>query len=63
MPNGKTIKERLIALEVKMDAMLNNHFPHLEDKVDRIQWLLVTTLISVCVSFIGIIATLLFKFT
>ena len=58
MKNGKykiDIEGRLTALETKVDEIANNHLPHIQSKVDRIEWLLVVTLV-------GVVANLLVKF-
>ena len=41
--NGKTIPERVVRLETEMinlcddiSAIMNNHLPHLENKIDRL---------------------------
>ena len=58
---SNTIKERITAVEVKLDDALNNHLPHLDakidkvdskvdkvqDKLDRGQWFVLTTLVGV----------------
>ena len=49
------IEQRLTCLETKVDEIMNNHIPHLEEKLDRIQWILV-------ISLIGIVANLIEKF-
>jgi len=41
------IEKRLSCLETKMDELLNNHLVHLQNRVDKIQWLLITNLIAV----------------
>lgn len=46
------IEKRLTCLETKMDEVMTNHLPHLSAKMDRIQWLLIVTLV-------GIVANLL----
>lgn len=38
-----------ISLVEKIDEIKDNHLPHLDAKVDRIQWLIVTTLITLVV--------------
>lgn len=48
--NGKyklTIEHRITKLEVAVEEMLENHLPHLQARVDKIQWLLLTTLAGV----------------
>ncbi len=49
---NKEIYERITRLEVKVEEIVKNHLPHLEGKVDRIGWLLVTTLISIIIGLI-----------
>ena len=56
MPNGNSIKERLTALEVMVNEIAKNHLPHLETKMDRMSWLLVTTLVSALIGVALIIA-------
>ena len=46
------IESRLTTIEVKLNEVMENHLPHLEAKVDRITWLLVTTLITALVSLV-----------
>lgn len=41
------VESRLTGLEVIVNEIRKNHLPHLQVAVDRIQWLLVTTLVSV----------------
>lgn len=58
MKNGDykiTIEQRLTCVETKLNEIMTNHIPHLEEKVDRIQWLLIVTLI-------GVVASLIEKF-
>ena len=49
MANGTTVKERITRLETKVDDVMTNHLPHIQKKVDRIQWLIITTLVTVVV--------------
>lgn len=54
-PNGQTtyklsIEGRLTRVETQLEDIRINHLPHLEDKMNRIIWLLVTTLAGVAVS-------------
>ena len=44
--------ERITRLETKVDEILGNHLPHIQDKIDRIQWLLVTSLVGVIISLV-----------
>ena len=41
------IENRITQLEVRVEDLIQNHIPHLEKKIDRIQWLLVTNLLAV----------------
>jgi len=40
------IESRLRTVEVKIDEIILNHIPHLQNKIDKIQWLLITNLIG-----------------
>jgi hypothetical protein len=40
-----TIKERLYKLEQKINLMLENHLPHMEDRVKRTEWLMYTIIV------------------
>lgn len=40
------IENRLTSLETKIEEILLNHLPHLQSKVDKIQWLLISNLIA-----------------
>ena len=42
-----SIESRMTSLEVKLEDLIKNHIPHLQTKIDRIQWLLVTNLLAV----------------
>jgi hypothetical protein len=46
------LEERLTCLETKVNEIMTNHLPHIEAKVDRIQWLLIVTLIGVVANLI-----------
>ena len=50
-----SIEQRLTCLETTVNEIKNNHLVHIEAKIDRIQWLLIVTLI-------GLIANLLQRF-
>ena len=50
-----SIEQRLTCLETTVNEIKNNHLVHIEAKVDRIQWLLIVTLI-------GLVANLLQRF-
>ncbi len=41
------IESRITALEVKIAEILENHLPHIEAKVDKLTWLLITNLVAV----------------
>ena len=59
MKNGTykiSIEKRLTELEVKLEEIVGNHLPHIQSKVDRIEWLLIVTLV-------GVVANLLVKFS
>ena len=45
-----TLEQSYISLKEDIAEIKNNHLAHLESKMDRIQWILVTTLITVVVS-------------
>ena len=47
-----TLETSYISLVEKIDEIKDNHLAHLDAKVDKIQWLLVTTLITILVGFI-----------
>ena len=51
---SNTIKERITAVEVKLEELISNHLPHLESKVDkldtRIWWLLSTVILGFLIS-------------
>ena len=51
---SNTIKERITAVEVKLEELISNHLPHLEAKVDkldtRVWWLLGTVILGFLVS-------------
>ena len=44
------IERRLTSLEERLTEILENHLPHLETKLDRLQWLIVTTLVAIIAS-------------
>lgn len=44
------IENRLTSLETRLEDLITNHLPHLESKIDRIQWLLVTTMIALVIN-------------
>lgn len=53
---SNTIKERLTKLETHMEDLLQNHLPHLDTKIDKVQdkldkgqWFVLVTLIGVVV--------------
>lgn len=47
-----SIEQRLTRLETQLLEVVVNHLPHIEKKVDRLTWLLVTTLLGVVVDLI-----------
>ena len=51
---SNTIKERITAIEVKLEEIASNHLPHLEAKLDRVDsrvwWLLGTVILGFLVS-------------
>lgn len=49
------IERRLTCLEVKIKEIAENHLVHIEAKIDRINWLLI-------VSLVGLVANLIAKF-
>lgn len=44
---GVKLHERVARVETSVDEIKNNHLPHIEAKIDRAFWLLITTLIGV----------------
>jgi hypothetical protein len=42
-----SIEQRITRLETQLEEVIENHLPHIESKVDRITWLLVTTLVGI----------------
>lgn len=44
------LETRLTSLETKINEIATNHLVHLDAKMDRIQWLVITTLITVVVA-------------
>ena len=49
MPYEVSVENRLTRLETLLDEIKNNHLAHLEMKVDRITWILVTSLVALSV--------------
>ena len=49
------IEQRLTCVETKLAEIMTNHLPHIEDKLDKIQWLIIVTLI-------GLVTDLISKF-
>lgn len=47
--------ERISRIEKSIEELKNNHIAHLDQKFDRITWLLITTLVAVVVHAIGVI--------
>ena len=51
-----TIKERITAVEVKLEEIASNHLPHLDAKIDkldtRVWWLLGTVILGFLVSIV-----------
>lgn len=43
------VESRLTSLEVTVEEIKDNHLVHIQHSIDRITWLLVTTLISALV--------------
>ena len=48
----REIEHRLSGLEQSLSELISNHVPHLESKIDRAQWLLVSTLVSVIIGLV-----------
>ena len=44
------IENRLTRLEESLTDLKENHVPHLEAKLDRIQWLLITTMLALLIN-------------
>lgn len=40
------IEHRLSVIETQISELINNHIKHLQERVDKIQWLLITNLIA-----------------
>ena len=47
-----SIESRMTRVETKLEEILVNHLPHLEAKVDKITWLIITTLVTVVIDLI-----------
>lgn len=47
-----TMENRMTKVETTLGEIKNNHLPHIEQKVDRLTWLTVTTLITLLVGII-----------
>lgn len=49
-----TVKERITAVEVKLEEIASNHLPHLDAKIDRVDarlwWILSTVILGFLVS-------------
>lgn len=54
-----TMENRMTRLETVVGDIKTVTLPKLEAKVDRITWLLVTTLVALIVQFLGIIVALI----
>ena len=37
------IESRLTSVEIKLDEALTNHLPHMDAKIDKILWFLITS--------------------
>ena len=48
------IENRLTRLEESLTDLKENHVPHLEAKLDRIQWLLITTMLALLINLANI---------
>jgi hypothetical protein len=44
------IEARLTTLEVRVSELIDNHIPHLEAKMNRMMWLIVTTLVAIIIN-------------
>ena len=40
-------ESRLTRIETQISDIVGNHLPHLEAKLDRLQWLIISTLVAV----------------
>lgn len=49
-----SIEHRLTSLETNVREIKDNHLPHIERKIDRAYWFLITTLATVILSLIMI---------
>lgn len=47
-----TLEQNYLSLKDDISELKNNHLAHLEKKIDRIHWLLVTALVSILTIFI-----------
>lgn len=47
--NQLETEKRLTALETKLTLLMENHLPHLQSTVDKILWLIITTLLGIVV--------------
>lgn len=45
-----SIEQRITRVETQLNEIRLNHLPHLESKMDKMIWLIVTTLVGVVVS-------------
>ncbi len=53
--NGRykiTVENRLTTVETHLDEIRENHLPHIQAKVDKIMWLLITILAGVAIDLV-----------
>lgn len=64
----KQMIETVATLVEKFEHLMTNHLPHMQLRMDSIEkkldtagWYVITTLVGIVLSLLGILATLLFK--
>ena len=58
--NGRyklSVEQRLTRLETIVDEIKNNHLVHIEAKIDKMTWLVVTSLVGVVANLANILMT------
>lgn len=50
-----SIEQRLTRLETVVDEIKNNHLVHLEEKLDKLIWLVVASLVGVVANLLNVI--------
>ena len=51
------VEGRLTRLETTVDEIKNNHLKHIEDKIDKITWLIVTGVIGVAANLLNVLVS------